>query len=296
MSLPSQAVEEPAEPAGAERPADPRRLRRERDPDDAAEEHDAGGDDGVAPPALAPELRAQPVERLRLRPHDKLVVVGPADRAPSDHRQHLEGFGHVRPVLAQGPDDRARARALAHPVAQDRQRRLPQVELGVELAAESLDVEQRLLQQDQLRLHLHLVAPRDLEQVQQHDAEGNLLERLVEDGLADGAYRGLELVDAGAGGYPAALEVQHGDAPVVALEEGEEIAGEVELVARVERADDAEVYGRVAWALRVAGVDEDVPGVHVGVEEVVPEHLREEDLNAVLGELLDVGSEIAQAG
>ena len=30
---------------------------------------------------------------------------------------------------------------------------------------------------------------------------------------------------------------------------------------------------------------EDVAGVHVGVEEVVPEHLREEDLHAVLGEL-----------
>ena len=172
---------------------------------------------------------------------------------------------------------RARARALAHPVAQDRQRRLPQVELGIELAAEALDVEQRLLQQDQLRLDLHLVAARDLEQVHQHDAEGDVLERLVEDRLADRAHGGLELVHARAGRHPAALEVQHRDPAVVALEEGEEVAGEVELVARVERADDAEVDRGVARVRGIADVHEDVSRVHVGVEEVVAEHLREED-------------------
>ena len=41
---------------------------------------------------------------------------------------------------------------------------------------------------------------------------------------------------------------------------------------------------------RVGDVDEDVAGVHVGVKEVVAEHLREEDLDAVLREPLDVGA------
>ena len=36
------------------------------------------------------------------------------------------------------------------------------------------------------------------------------------------------------------------------------------------------------------------PGMHVGVEEIVAEHLREKDRHAVLGELLDVGAELAQ--
>ena len=60
------------------------------------------------------------------------------------------------------------------------------------------------------------------------------------------------------------------------------------LIARVERADDAEVHGDVLRLLGVRHVDEDVAGVHVGVKEVVAEHLREEDLDAVLGEPLDV--------
>ena len=84
------------------------------------------------------------------------------------------------------------------------------------------------------------------------------------------------------------------DAVVIAIEEGEEVLGEVVLVARVERADDAEIDGRVARMLRIVEQHEDVAGVHVGMEEVVPEHLREEDLDAVLGEPLDVGAAAAE--
>ena len=79
------------------------------------------------------------------------------------------------------------------------------------------------------------------------------------------------------------------------VEEGEEVLGQVVLVARVERADDAEVDGRVHGPLRVVGLHENIAGVHVGVEEIVPQHLREEDRHAVLGELWDVGAEFAQA-
>ena len=86
------------------------------------------------------------------------------------------------------------------------------------------------------------------------------------------------------------------DAPVVAAEEREEILGEIVLVALVERADDAEVHGDVLRPLRIRDVDEDVAGMHVGVKEVVAEHLREEDLDAVLGEPLDVGARGAQRG
>jgi hypothetical protein len=109
----------------------------------------------------------------------------------------------------------------------------PDVEFGVELPPEALDVQQRLLQQDQLRLDHHVEAPRDLEQAQQHGAEGNVLQRLVEDRLADGAHRGFHFVDARVGRHPAGIDVQLGDAPVVAVEDGQEILGEVVLVARV---------------------------------------------------------------
>ena len=125
-------------------------------------------------------------------------------------------------------------------------------------------------------------------------AEGDVLQRLVEDRLAHGAHRGFHLVDARAGRHPARLDVQHGDAPVIAIEHREEILGEVVLVARIERADDAEVDRRIARIGRIVDEHEDVAGVHVGVEEVVAEHLREEDLHAVLGELADVRAGRAQ--
>ncbi len=80
------------------------------------------------------------------------------------------------------------------------------------------------------------------------------------------------------------------DAPVVTIEHRQEVFREVVLIAGIECADDAEIHGRVARPLRVIDQHEDVPGVHVGVEEVVAEHLREKDAHAVLGQLCNVGT------
>ncbi len=94
--------------------------------------------------------------------------------------------------------------------------------------------------------------------------------------------------------HPAGLDVQLRHAAVVAVEHGEEILREVVLVARVERTDDAEVDRGVARPRRIVDQHEDVAGMHVGVEEVVAEHLGEEDAHAVLGQQLDVGAGAAQ--
>ena len=48
----------------------------------------------------------------------------------------------------------APADLLGHPALEIRLGRHPQIEVGIELAAEALDVEQRLLQQHELRLDL----------------------------------------------------------------------------------------------------------------------------------------------
>ena len=88
--------------------------------------------------------------------------------------------------------------------------------------------------------------------------------------------------------HPAALDVQLGDLAVAALEDREQVAREVVLVEIAEAAHDRAVDADVARARRIGDLHEDVPGVHVGVEEAVAEHLREEDLHAALGELLEV--------
>ncbi len=211
-----------------------------------------------------------------------------ADRGLNDLRYLAQRQQRVGPMRANLLEDGARGHALSHPLAQHRLRGLPKIEFRIELASQALDVEQRLLQQNQLRLHLHVEAPRRLEQAQQHLGEGDLLERLVVDGLADRAHRGLEFVDPRGFRHPAALDMQLRDAAIVAVEEGHEIFRQIMLIARLQGADDAEIHGGIARISRIIDLHEDIAGVHVGMKEIMAEHLREKDLDAVLGQLGDV--------
>ncbi len=94
------------------------------------------------------------------------------------------------------------------------------------------------------------------------------------------------------GRHPAGVDVRLRDAPVVAVEERDEVLREVVAIPVAERAHDAEVERDVAPVRR----DEDVAGVHVGVEEPVAERLAEEDLDAGAGELRDVDALCAERG
>jgi len=181
------------------------------------------------------------------------------------------------------------AHAFAHPALEIRLPGAPEVEIRVQLATEAFDVEQCLLQQHQLWLHFHVEAPRHLEQTHQQLAEGDVLQRLLEDRLADGADCRLELVDLGFRRHPARIDMQLGDLAVVALEEGHQVARQVVLILGRQAADDAEVHRDVLRAPRLMAADEDVAGVHVGMEEAVAKHLGEEDLHAALGELAHIG-------
>ena len=71
---------------------------------------------------------------------------------------------------------------------------------------------------------------------------------------------------------------------VVAVEEGEEVLGEVALVLLRQAAHDAEIHRDVARPIGMGAIDEDVARMHVGVEEVVAHQLGEEDLHPALGE------------
>src|SRR5688500_3557558 len=142
-------------------------------------------------------------------------------------RDLRQGCGPERRLVADRAHQAAPAHLLAHPALEKWLRALPKVEVRVELAPEALDVEQRLLQHDELRLHLDVEASRGLKKAQQQFAEVDLFQRPREHRLADGANRGLELVDARGRGHPARVEVRLRDAPVVAVEESEEVLREV---------------------------------------------------------------------
>src|ERR1700722_16327673 len=191
-------------------------------------------------------------------------------------------------------EDGARMRALAHPLAQHRLRGLPEVEFGVQLSAQAFDIEQGLLQQDELRLNPHVETARGFEQPQQYLCERDFLQRLVVNRLAHGAHRRIEFIHPGTLGHPAAFDVQPRNPAAIAVEKRHEDFGQRVLVARLQGADNAEIDRRVARVLRIIDLDENIAGVHVGMKEIVAEHLREEYLDAVLGQLGNVGAARAQ--
>src|SRR5579863_3441679 len=269
-------VRERCDSCAEQQPARPRRAMHRPEPQHPAEQQRGAQGENITPACGAAQLgtqsleleqRARPLRRVALALHQSMQRRGRAAR-------RLDEPGRVVAQIAQQV---AYADTLAHPASQDGAGGAPDIQLRIQLAPQALDVEQRLLQQNQLRLDLHIEAARDLEQPQQDAAEGDVLQRPVEDRLEHGAHRRLHLFDARIGGHPAGLEVQLGHAAVVAVEDREEVLRQVVLVARIERADDAEVDGRVARVLRILRQHEDVPRVHVGVEEIVAEHLGEED-------------------
>ena len=222
-------------------------------------------------------LRACCWRSMSVRPASSLgqpVFVQRLMRQPRQLRQQGGPFGRFG---LQVFHQRAPAHLLVHPAFEKGLGGFPQIEFGVELAAEAFDVEQGLLQQNQLRLDFDVEAARGLEQLQQHAAEGNVLQRAVEHRFAHRAHRRFEFVDAGVGRHPAGFQVRQRHALVVAAEEGEEVARQVLLVDLGQRAHDAEVERDV---LLGPGAHQDVAGVHVGVEKAVAEHLGEEDLDA----------------
>ncbi len=238
----------------------------------------------------APHLLLQFAQLLRVPVDAQTFLADQFQRLIGEFRQLRQLRRPARRLVAHRFQQTLHAAVFRHPAFEERLRRFPQIEIRIELASEPLDVEQRLLQQHQLRLHARVEAPRGLEQIEQQAAEGDVLERALEDRFAHAADRRFEFIDAGMLGHPFRLHVQFGDAAVIAVEESEEVLRQIALVLGAQRAHDAEIDGDVL-SLRA---DEDVARMHVSVEEVVAEHLGEEDLHAAFGELLEVDVMAAQ--
>ena len=71
---------------------------------------------------------------------------------------------------------------------------------------------------------------------------------------------------------------------VIAVEEGEEVDGEVAFVVIGQRTDNAEIKGDVA----VVSGDQNIAGMHIRMEKTVAEDLREEDFHSVIGEFMQI--------
>src|SRR5690554_3437339 len=92
-------------------------------------------------------------------------------------RQHLRPLPGllVKPLLKT-----LKTNALMHPVFQIGLCCLPEIKIGVEIATHTLYVQERFLQQYQLRLYFNVEATRGLKEPEQHLPQGNLGQRPVE--------------------------------------------------------------------------------------------------------------------
>jgi len=256
----------PGVASGTTRARRVRRSPRPRDGHNPAQQERAGG--------AVPVVSVWDVER---------GCMGAWPRARCSRASWMS-WGHLRPVRpdpeAGGADSAAgQAGRCVSASSLPGVGRGPEVEFRVELAPEAFHVQQGLLEQHQLGLDFHLEAPGHLKEPQQEVPKGDVLQGPGENGLADGADRRFEFIDARVRRHPAGLHMEHRDLVVVAFKESKQVARQVVLVGGSEGAHDTEIQGDVLGVGWVAGVHEDIARVHVRVEEAVPEDLGEENFH-----------------
>ena len=100
-----------------------------------------------------------------------------------------------RSLFAEPSFQCAPADLVHHPALEERLGRHPQIEVRIEFAAEAFDVQQRFLEEHELRLDLDIEASRRLEQAYEYLAERDFLQRLVENRLEHDADFAFQLVD-----------------------------------------------------------------------------------------------------
>ena len=125
-------------------------------------------------------------------------------------------------------------------------------------------------------MDFHIEAARCLKQAQQNLAEGNILERFIEDRFADGTDGGFEFINPRILGRPAGDDVHFGNTSVVALEKGQKVLCQIILIDIIQCANNAEIECDIAAIMG----HQNIARMHVGVKEAVTEHLGEENLHA----------------
>ena len=161
---------------------------------------------------------------------------------------------------------------VADPVLHERTRHVPHIDAGVQRGGQPFDHHHRLLQQQQVRLGLHIEIARDREQPVKHLADRQFAHRLATHRLAHGAQRGRELIHRVIARHILRLEMDLGDAAVIARGQAIEDLGEPEPRAPINPAHDA----KIDRGNRAVRLHEEVALVHIGVKIPMADRLGQE--------------------
>ena len=171
---------------------------------------------------------------------------------------------------------------------------LPDVEFRIEAARDAFDHHHGLLQQDQFGTGAHVEQAGDLEQQGQQLRHRDFFGGAVVDRLADGADGLREILDRMMRRHIAGLEMHFGDAAIVAGDEAQQDLGEEAPLLHAEPAHDAEINRDQPAGI----VEEQIAGMHVGMEEAVAQRVAQKALDHLAAEFrqIDLGSLEAARG
>ena len=210
-------------------------------------------------------------------------------------REHAGKGGGVAAEILNAADG---AEVFLDPFAHHGLRRRPHIEMGIERAADAFDHDHGFLEHDEFGAGAHIEQAGNLEEEGEEFRHGNLVGRALVDRLANGADGLGEIIDRMAGGDVTRFEMDFGDAAVIAGDEAEQNFREETALLEAQTAHYAEIDGAEAAIF----VDEQIAGVHIGVEKAVAQGLAQEGLDdgAAKGDAVmafgDDGIDIVQRG
>ena len=167
---------------------------------------------------------------------------------------------------------RHRVAVLDHPVAHQRPRDVPDVDVGRQRTGDALGHQHILLEQEQIGLQAHVKGAPHGQQLPQQPGEGHPLQRLVDDRLGHRAQRQREGLSRGRTRQVAFFRVTPGEAVIVTFEQEIHQIGEEHPALPVQPPDDTKIDENNL----AVGVDEHVARVLITVKEAVFEHRLEE--------------------
>ena len=182
---------------------------------------------------------------------------GTAAGCPAPHRAAAATAPARRAPGVAGGAIRTGANSAPGPSPREGLGGVPQVEAGVELPPQALDIEHGLLQQHQRRLDVHVEAPGGAKQVDQQLAEGDLPMGRSEYQFAGPPAWPTQILHPGLG-PPSRIPRAAGPPRGNRDENAPAGCGPVVLVRVAEAADDRRSRRRCRWVCRVASIDKNI--------------------------------------